>query len=182
MTAALYATIWIALALFAIGEAGAARLARRNRPAAWAWRASLLGAAFALLHVLIALATEYHWDHDAAVSGTARQAAALYGFEWRGSIYVSYAFLLCWFAAAACTRGRSAVKAPGPRRLTWVWRGFALIVIANGAIVFTRPAWRPLGVLLVAALLWSWLPCLPPYPTAGSRTADGDIDAIKDVK
>jgi hypothetical protein len=170
VTAALYATIWIALTLFAIGEAGAGRLARRHQPATWAWGASMLGAAFAAVHVLIALAIQYNWDHDAAVAGTARQAAALYGFEWRGSIYVSYTFLLCWFAAAVFLRPRPAGNA-ALRWLMWLWRGFALIVIVNGAIVFTRPAWRPLGVALVAMMLWSWLPWLPPHPRGAGGTA-----------
>lgn len=158
LTTALYGTIWIALALFVIGEAGNGPLAGRDRPAAWSWMVSILGAVLAALHVLIALGIRYKWDHDAAVIGTARQAAVLYGFEWRGSIYVSYLFILGWFAASAYARGRSPAKRLKPSRLTWAWRIFSFIVIANGAIVFARPPWRALGVAIVGVLLWSWLP------------------------
>lgn len=84
VTIALYGTIWMVLALFVLAEAGT-HLAR-HRPAAWAWRASILGAVLAAVHVVLALGVRYGWNHDRAVSGTARQAAALYGFEWRGSI------------------------------------------------------------------------------------------------
>ena len=165
MTVALYGTIWIALALFVLAQAGNHRLAR-HRPAAWAWPASILGAVLATLHVLLALGVRYGWNHDAAVSGTARQAAALYGFEWRGSIYVSYLFIVLWFAVAARVRGKPTASPRGPSRLTWAWRIFSFLVIANGAIVFARPSWRVLGVVIIGVLLWAWFP-----RTARSRLA-----------
>jgi hypothetical protein len=40
----------------------------------------------------------------------------------------------------------------------WAWRVFVLMMVANGAIVFARPAARPFGAMLAAALLWAWWP------------------------
>ena len=58
---------------------------------------------------------------------------------------MNYAFLGLWLLAAWTWRH-------------WAWRAFVLMMIVNGAIIFARPAARPLGVLLVAALLWAWAP------------------------
>lgn len=40
----------------------------------------------------------YRWDHEVAVAETARQAAVRFGWGWRGSLYVNYAFLTWWLA------------------------------------------------------------------------------------
>jgi hypothetical protein len=169
MTVALYGTIWMALALFAVAEAGTGHRARHHRPAVWARPAALLGAVLATVHIVLALAIRYRWDHDAAVIGTARQAADLYGFEWRGSIYVSYVFVLVWFALALRPETRSTQQASEPGGWIWLWRGFALIVIANGAIVFAHGPWRALGAVIVGILLWAWWPSGPPRLRRWSR-------------
>jgi hypothetical protein len=146
MTIALYATIWLALALLAASALGARGVPPAPR---WTRRASAAGAALAIVHALIALGTTYAWDHERAVQETARQAGDVYGFAWRGSIYVSYAFLLVWTAdawrAQALTRN-------------WLVRAFFLIIIINGAVVFATARGRLAGVLVVIALAWAWRP------------------------
>ena len=146
MTIALYATIWTALALFAIAIISA----RGGTPIPrWARIAYAAGAALAIVHALIALGSTYAWNHERAVSETARQAAEVYGVAWRGSIYVSYAFLLVW-----------ALDAWRSQRLTrnWTVRAFFLIIIINAAIVFATAPGRMAGVLVVLALVWAWWP------------------------
>jgi len=140
----LLVTIWVALALFAAGEAGKGPLAVNGRPPWWARPVWIAGAVLAIVHALIAFDVRYDWNHAAAVTATAAQAADLYGFAWRGSLYVNYAFLALWLAAW--------------RWRHWAWRAFVLMMIVNGAIVFARPAARPLGAVLVAALVWVWWP------------------------
>lgn len=137
MRIALYGTIWAALTLLAVA------VLTRNRPAYAA------GAALALVHILIALGGTYQWNHERAVSETARQAAEVYGFAWRGSIYVNYAFMIVWIVDAAFGRGITR---------QWIVRAFFLIIIFNGAIVFASPVGRVFGVPVVAALLWAWRP------------------------
>jgi hypothetical protein len=141
----LFLTIWVALVLFAVAEAGKGPLATDGRPARWARAAWLTGALLAIVHTVIALAIRYRWDHEAAVRATAEQSAALYGMAWRGSIYVNYLFLALWLLAAWSWRH-------------WLWRAFVLVMIVNGAIVFARPAARPFGAALVTALVWAWWP------------------------
>jgi hypothetical protein len=141
----LFVTIWAALVLFVAAEAGKGPLMVNGQPPQWARPAWIAGAIMAIVHALIAIDVSYNWDHDAAVRGTANQAAALYGFAWQGSIYVNYVFLLLWLLAAWTWRH-------------WAWRAFVLTMLVNGAIVFARPMARPFGVVLVAALLWAWWP------------------------
>jgi hypothetical protein len=156
---ALYATVWTALVLFVVAEAGRTRFAGPHGPAAWARPSLLLGACFMAAHVLIALGLQYGWNHELAVSETAKQAAAVYGFEWRGNIYVSYAFVLLWFVEGWKWRLGSA--GGRSQMVTWIWRGFFLLIIANGAVVFATTPWsRAFGTLVVAALVWAWWPGL----------------------
>lgn len=143
MEALLYATIWAALALFTLGEIGRSRLGHAGGPAGWVRPAHIAGALLAIAHALLALHLRYHWNHEAAVAATARQGAAYYGLEWRGSLYVNYVFLALWLLAAWRWRH-------------WLWRGFVLLMAVNGAIVFARPAARPFGAALTALLLWAW--------------------------
>lgn len=159
MTIALYATIWLALTLFVLAEAGRGRVAHHRPPARWAWPALMLGAALLIAHVLIALSVRYGWNHERAVAETAKQAAAVYGFEWRGNIFVSYAFVLLWLAEGVRWRGSPSRAVPGPPAAAWAWRGFFLLIIFNAAVVFaTSLASRLLGTVLITALLWAWWP------------------------
>ncbi len=160
MTFALYATIWIALALFAAAEAGRTRLASPQGSASWAWAAWTAGGLLVVVHVLVALDLRYNWDHALAVSETARRSAEVYGSAWRGGLYVNYLFVLAWFVES--WRWRRAERRH--RRLspvvTWALRGFFLLIIANGTIIFAvHAASRVAGVLLVGVLLWSWTSC-----------------------
>jgi hypothetical protein len=141
----LFVTIWVALALFAVAEAGKGPLVIDGRPPWWTRPAWILGALLAIVHSLIAFAVRYNWDHEAAVRSTATQAAEIYGVAWRGSLYVNYVFLALWLLAAWPWHH-------------WVWRVFALTMVVNGTIVFARPPARLFGVLLIAVLLWAWRP------------------------
>ena len=96
MDAALYWTIWIALTLFAAGEAGK-RISRDGRvPARWAWPVSAAGAALLIVHIAIAMGARHGWSHAAAWSATAQQTASVYGLAWGGGVYVNYAFVALW--------------------------------------------------------------------------------------
>jgi hypothetical protein len=168
VTASLYATIWTALVLFAAAETGRSRFADQFGPARWARPALGAGALLLVLHVLIALHLRYGWDHELAVRETARQAATVYGFEWRGNIFVSYAFVLLWCAEVVWWRSRPPEDTAAARVLFWAWRGFFFVVIANGAVVFAMsPIARVAGGLLVAALVWAW------WPTSARSRAHG---------
>jgi hypothetical protein len=71
---------------------------------------------------------------------------------------VNYAFMLTWLADGMWWRLSHATYISRSDVLTGTWRLFSLVMFANAAIAFARPAMRPLGVALVIALLWAWRP------------------------
>jgi hypothetical protein len=146
----LYATIWIALTLLVLAEIGKGPLARNGQAAAWTRAVSVAGALLAVAHAILVFHLRYDWSHETAVRETARQGAALYGLEFRGGLYLNYLFIALWLLAAW-------------RWTHWLWRGFVLLMVVNGAIVFVRPAARPFGLALVALLLWAWRPVSRPF-------------------
>ena len=80
-------SIW--LALIAYATAASLLLQSRGHPhwrggARWAWT---LGCVFFLVHVVCAFAYFHHWSHAEAYRETARQTAALTGWQWGGGIY-----------------------------------------------------------------------------------------------
>jgi hypothetical protein len=159
VTVALYGTIWAALLLFVAAEAGRRRPSSAGGQASWAYPALVLGAGLMTCHVLVALASRYAWNHEEAVRQTARQAAVVYGFEWRGNIYVSYAFVLLWIVEVWRRKGKQQSDAVRPGAMTWAWRAFFFVIIFNGAVVFATTPWtRALGLALVSALVWAWRP------------------------
>lgn len=160
MTLALYATIWIALALFVAAQASY-RAVPPGRVARLAPRLAIAGALLCGAHMLIALGTRYGWSHETAVRDTARQAAAVYGVAWNGSLYVNYLFLAAWAVEAWWWRGRRVHDFSRPPPTIWTLRAFYVLIIANAAIGFARGAARPFGLALLAALLWVWRPGAP---------------------
>lgn len=164
MNAALYWTVWIALALFAAGEAGKRGLHDGRVPARWAWWAFATGAFIASVHVAIAMGVRHGWRHDSAVLATARQTAEVYGVNWGGGVYVNYAFLALWLFEAWRWRRSPTRYAHRTRSATWLVRAFYLVVIANAAVVFAGGLRRVAGGLILAWLVASW------WPSSGRRS------------
>jgi hypothetical protein len=154
VTAALYLTIWIGLALFAAGETG-----RRPRGATgmgWPWWTSFAGLLFTATHFVLAFETRHDWSHASAVRETARQTAAVYGLDWGGGVFVNYAFVGVW--GWDLWRWRVAARRGTPRssRAVWLARAFYFVVILNGAVIFAAGTRRLLGAVIVGSLLWAW--------------------------
>jgi hypothetical protein len=156
VNAALFATIWLALSVFVACEAvKLRRLSGRSR-AADGLRLWMLGALLFALHMAIALGFRYGWNHEAAARETARQTQAVFGVSWGGGVYVNYLFVAIWSVDSWWWQSRPDRYARRPVALTWMLRGFYLIIIFNAAIVFASPVGRLIGIPLVAALLWIW--------------------------
>jgi hypothetical protein len=153
VTAALYATIWFALAAFVAAETG------KQRPTVprWAWPLSLAGALLCVVHIVIAFGHRHHWSHDAAVEATARQTAAVYGLAWGGGVYVNYVFVAVWLADLWRWRTRPAEYFARSPAAQWGLRAFFFIIIFNAAVVFASPRTRVAGVVLTVILLASWV-------------------------
>jgi hypothetical protein len=156
MTLALYATIWMALALFVAGEDNKRRERDTQIHRPWTVRLWGVGAILACVHSLVALGVVYDWDHARAVQVTAERAADVYGVAWRGSLFVNYAFLAWWLVDVRWWWRHPRGYFVRARTVEWCWRIVAFVMLANGAIVFASPTGRLAGAPLIALLLLVW--------------------------
>ena len=156
MTAALYASIWISLALFAAGLTPRRRDVAEDAPG-WRWCAYATGAALCAVHVLVAMGGTHGWSHQAAVHETAARSAQVYGFGWAGGVYVNYLFVLAWIGEVVWWRSWPHSYTTRSRLVRWSLSMFYLVVLLNAAIVFASPAGRIAGAALMAWLIGSAL-------------------------
>jgi hypothetical protein len=153
---ALLFTSWAAVTLFVAGEAGKRPAWRGGRARAWALPAWSAGALLCGIHMLLALGLRHHWSHGEALSATAAQTEAVFGVAWGGGVYVNYLFLGVWTGEALWWAMRPEAYFSRSRWVTAATRVFYLVILVNAAVVFVPWTRRPLGLLLVAALAWSW--------------------------
>jgi hypothetical protein len=158
VTIALYATIWIALVLFCLGESGRRDFDDGRAWAPWTWWAFAAGCLLSVAHLAIAMGSVHGWNHQAAMDATARQTFAIYGLDWGGGVYVNYAFVALWvFEAWRWRTGRSGSQ-PRSRLAVWAVRIFFFVIILNAAVVFAVGPRRLAGAAIVLWLLWVWRP------------------------
>jgi hypothetical protein len=158
MTIALYVTIWLSLVCFVAGEFGKRRQLANPSSARWTWLVWATGVMLAIVHSLLALVVAYDLDHSRAVVVAAERAGAVYGVAWRGSLYVNYVFIAWWAAETAWWHHAPAAYLTRPSIIEWSWRAVALIIWANGAVIFASGAGRIAGVPMLMALLYIWRP------------------------
>ena len=162
---ALYATIWVSMLLFAVGESGRAFTRRGADPPAWAWWAFTAGLALAVIHTVLAFSSVHQWSHADAVRSTALQTEAIYGVAFGAGVYVNYVFLAAWLADAWWWRAAP----PGyvrPAGAVWALRAFYMVIIFNAAVVFAAGLRRIGGLILVSwlARVWSGTVAQPATP------------------
>ncbi|HEX6986728.1 MAG TPA: hypothetical protein VF170_15210 [Planctomycetaceae bacterium] len=146
-------TVRLAVACYAVraladaADLGSLRLRRG------VWTVGLL---FYVAHVVAAFHFVHRWSHVAAWEETARQTAAVTGWDSGAGLWANYAFTLLWFGDVV------AWWAAGPdyplrfrRAFVTVQTVFAFIVF-NATAVFGPAYWRPaavaFGLTLAAAL------------------------------
>lgn len=149
-------TAWLAFAGYVAGEFACLR-GRQSGPSLRAWRwLTTIGCVCLLGHILSAFHFRHDWSHAIARADTARQTAALTGWNWGGGIYVNYAFALVWLAIVVrlWTGGLTARRSRAGR--SWVVRACFLFMFLNAAVVFVSgPArWVGLGLSLLLVGLW----------------------------
>ena len=154
---ALYATIWLGLALFVGGEYGK-RLRDAGRPFAAFWSASAAGLALTSIHLILALAINDDWGHQLAWRVTEERMRAMFGFGWGGALAGNYVFVAVWAIDLVAWR-RQPPKKPSPSwPVRWGLRMFYLGILVPAAIVFATAPRRWMGAAIVVALLWVWRP------------------------
>ena len=143
-------TMILATIAWSVGEVLTRRSPRSDRLARAIWT---IGLALALIHVFLAFELVYAWDHEAAVTATAQQAADRFGWGWRGGIYINYVFLalwlgdVCWWWAAPASHASRSLRIETTRLALFTFMFF------NGAVVFASAAGRLVGIASVAAVL-----------------------------
>lgn len=138
------------MAAWAAGEALMNRSPTLDR---WARTSWTLGVGLALIHVVLAFQLVYDWNHGTAVQATVDQAVDLFGWGWRGGIYVNYIFLAIW-VADACSWWLAPMRRAS--RAAWVEttrRAFFVFMFVNGAIVFAAGISRVVGIACVSLVL-----------------------------
>jgi hypothetical protein len=143
-------TMLLATVAWALGEVLMRRSPASDRLARALWTAGL---ALALIHVILAFAIVYAWDHEAAVAATARQAAERFGWGWRGAIYVNYLFVALWCADLASWWIAPASRAARSPRIEMARIAIFTFMFFNGAVIFASSAGRVVGIAAVAAAL-----------------------------
>lgn len=141
------ATAWIALLLYA------ATLLAGPRRARLLWTAGLLAL---VVHVAVAFHLVHGWSHAAAADATDRQTLAQTGIDFRGGLFVNYAFLLLWFADVAWWWADARSYERRPRTVEYAVRGVFAFLFFNAAVVFASGVGRWLGVAVFAALAGKW--------------------------
>jgi hypothetical protein len=144
------ATMILATVAWALGEIFMRRSIAFDRIGRRAWT---IGVTLAAVHVTLAFEFVYAWDHAAAVSATARQAAEHSGWEWRGALYVNYLFLALWFADVLWWWAAPASHASRSPRFEAARLAVFAFMFFNGAVLFASAAGRIVGIPAVAAAL-----------------------------
>lgn len=146
-------SIWIALVAWLAGPA-AALVGRRH--AGWqrlARRLWTLGCAAFLVHVAAAFHFVHGWSHAAAHAATARDTAAVTGFDSGAGLWLNYLFTALWLGdAVAWWR----LGTGGYRRRSAAWTiavyGFMAFLAFNATVVFEQ-GWVRVGGVLGSLLL-----------------------------
>src|SRR6185295_15058430 len=108
-----------------------------------------VGALAALGHSAAAFQVRHGWSQGAALAETARQTAAVTGFDWGGGLYINYLFLALWTADAGWWWLRPATFDRRPKPLDRAVRAFLLFMFVNGAVVFAKGPIRAVGTAAV---------------------------------
>ena len=147
------ASVWLALILYVIAELGRLRWRRGSGHRSWARTVSSVGLGCYVIHVVGAFSVFHGWSHTDAYEFTARVTAKFTGWKWGGGLYVNYLFsavwlgeVLWWWLKPENYRTRSTL-------IDALVRGFFLVMILNGAVVFVSGPQRWIGGILVLALL-----------------------------
>ena len=144
-------TAWLSLLLYVVSEGAAAKKRMTGR-----WLLSAAGCVALLAHIAFAFHYQYQWSHSAALLETARQTAALTGFNSGSGIYVNYAFATIWIADVMGSWRRRNDPEPLSRRWVVFRRAFFLFMFFNATFVFVPHSTRWLGLVCCVVLVVLW--------------------------
>lgn len=140
-------SVRIALLLYVL--ALALRMTRKSAMARWL---GTLGLAAFGLHVAAAFHFSHNWSHANAVDATARQTAAVVGWNWGGGVWVNYLFAGVWLADVAWWWRDLQKYEARSRGIEWAVQGFLGFIAFNATVVFADGVVRWIGIAACVAL------------------------------
>lgn len=150
-------TVWLALFLYVWAEL---ELAKRRDALARSrvrWLHRLAWLSF-VAHVVCAFHFYHQWSHAQAMADTARQTAAMVGWNWGGGLWFNYLFAVLWTSELAWAELDGQGYRTRAGWVNWSVRAFFFFMLFNGAVLFAQSPQRWLGLLLCGALAWAWRP------------------------
>ena len=152
------ATIWIAIAGYAIGTVVFAIARKRSSGDWWARLSWTTGCAALLAHFASAFEFYHAWSHASAYADTARQTAEVFKINWGGGLFINYAVAGLWLAdvAAWWFAGLDSYRRR-PWLITMIWHGFLIFIIFNATVVFKHGLVRWIGLFTCVILCVSWV-------------------------
>lgn len=120
--------------------------------ARWWWTA---GCVIFLIHVATAFHFEHGWNHAKAFEHTAKRTDEMTGWNSGVGLYINEGFLCLWlFDTVMWWRnlGWPLVH----RYMYWAVQAIFGFLMFQATVVFGPPFWRPLGALLLLAVVIQW--------------------------
>ncbi|HEX7859428.1 MAG TPA: hypothetical protein VF773_03820 [Verrucomicrobiae bacterium] len=160
------ATAWIAFGFYVLSQVALRGPSVGSGRRAW-WL-SAAGWVVLVVHFGMAFHFRYGWSQEAAVVDTARQTAAMTGFNSGVGVFVNYAFGMLWLVDLVVS-GRGKVGGMGSMgsmgrmgsmggMKNWVWfvRAVFLFMFVNAAVIFVASAMKWVGVFGCLVLVGAW--------------------------
>jgi hypothetical protein len=109
-------------------------------------------------HFICAFHFYHHWSQESAYRDTARQTAAVVGYNWGGGLFINYAVLIGWIVDVSWW-WRSGINSYFQRRrlLVLAWHAVLIFIIFNATVVFKGGAVRWIGVAISLYLFVMWI-------------------------
>ena len=141
------ATVWVALCCYPAGCWGLVNAS------AWPRRLWSLGLIAFLIHVATAFGHFYEWSHAVGLRKTARQSAAVTGFESGAGLWLNYLFTLIWIVDVAIWWIAPERYRRRGNALLLLEHLFLLFLIFNATVVFEEglARWAGLGVTVLGS-------------------------------
>lgn len=151
------ATIWLAIAGYAVGTVVFATARRRSSGDSWTRVAWTIGCAALLAHFASAYEFYHAWSHASAYADTARQTAEVFKVNWGGGLFINYAVAGLWLVdvAAWWFAGLDSYRRR-PWLITLFWHAFLIFIIFNATVVFKHGPVRWIGLFVCVILCVSW--------------------------
>ncbi|MEO0415072.1 MAG: hypothetical protein AAF226_08990 [Verrucomicrobiota bacterium] len=145
--------VWVCVAAYSAGVCG--MILRHWAAARMFWT---VGAMALFIHAGLAYGVFYQWDHQIALSETAKQTERLMGVSFSAGLYANFLLIIVWVADCALWWGATAGSyAKRPKWQIILVHGFMALMMINGAVIFVEGPRKWLGAILLLVPMVFWV-------------------------